>query len=121
MRSVNIAELKNQLSACLQRVRAGEELVVRDRNIPIARIVPLDGEDLEAEEVSLVASGKMTLPKKPFDEDRFWAIGARLKTPDLRDAIQKAIDAEREEPYAGILGHQRRRSHLRARPDKRRG
>jgi len=121
MRSVNIAELKNQLSACLQRVRAGEELVVRDRNIPIARIVPLNGEDLEAEELSLVASGKMMLPKKPFNEERFWSIGARIKTPDLRAAIQKAVDGAREEPYAGLLGHQRNRAHLRPRPNKRRG
>jgi hypothetical protein len=33
MQTVNIAELKNQLSACLHRVRAGEELLIRDRNI----------------------------------------------------------------------------------------
>lgn len=121
MRSVNIAELKNQLSACLHRVRSGEELLIRDRNTPIAKIIPLQEEDLEADELSLVASGQMTLPKKPFDEDRFWAIGARTKTPNLKAAIQKAIDAEREEANAGILGHKRHRSHLRTGPGKQRG
>jgi len=121
MRSVNIAELKNQLSACLHRVRAGEELLIRDRNIPIAKIIPLEEKDLEADELSLVASGQMTLPKKPFHDDRFWAIGARTKHSDLRAAIRKAIDAEREEPNAGILGHKRHRSHLRTRPGKQRG
>ncbi len=121
MRSVNIAELKNKLSACLQYVRSGEELLVRDRNTPIAKIIPLEEEDLAADELSLVASGQMTLPKKPFDDARFWAIGARTRYSNLKTAIQKAIDAEREETNAGILGHKRHRSHLRARPGKQRG
>lgn len=121
MRSVNIAELKNQLSACLHRVRAGEELLIRDRNIPVAKIIPLEDKDLEADELSLVASGQMTLPKKPFHEDHFWAIGARARHSNLRAAIRKVVDAEREEVNAGILGHKRDRSHLRPRPSKQRG
>ena len=72
----------------------------------------------DIEERSLVASGKMTLPKKPFNDERLWSIGARIKTPDLRAAIQTAVDAEREEPYAGI---QRNRAHPRPRPNKRAG
>jgi prevent-host-death family protein len=122
MRSVNIAELKNQLSAYLHRVRAGEELLVRDRNIPIAKIIPLEEEVAEADELSLVAAGQMTLPKKPFRDERFWAIGSRAaKPPDLRLAIQQAISAEREERNAGLLGHKRHRAHLRPRTSKRRG
>ena len=42
MRSVNIAELKNSLSAYLRLVRDGEEVVIRDRNRAIARIVPIE-------------------------------------------------------------------------------
>jgi prevent-host-death family protein len=121
MRSVNIADLKNQLSAYLHRVRAGEELLIRDRNIPIAKISPLQEDDAEGDELSLVASGQMTLPKKSFREDRFWAIGSRkAKTPDLRAAIRRAISAEREERNAGLLGHKRHRAHLRSRTSKRR-
>jgi len=122
MRSVNIAELKNQLSAYLHRVRAGEELLIRDRNIPIAKIVPLEEEDAEVDELSLVAAGQMTLPRKPFRDERFWAIGSRAaKPPNLRDAIQQAISAEREERNARLLGHKRHRAHLRPRTSKRRG
>ncbi len=122
MRSVNIAELKNQLSACLYRVRSGEELLIRDRNTPIAKIIPLQEDDLEADELSLVASGQMTLPRKPFHEGRFWALGSRTAShSNLRPAIQKAVNAEREERNARILGHKRHRSHLRARPSKQRG
>jgi prevent-host-death family protein len=118
---VNIAELKNQLSSYLHRVRSGEELLIRDRNIPIAKIIPLQDEDLEADELALVASGQMTLPKKPFNDDRFWAIGARTRHSNLKTAIRKAVDAEREERDAGLLGYKRHHSHLRARPGKQRG
>ncbi len=38
---LGIAELKAHLSAYLKRVRAGESLVVHDRDTPIARIVPV--------------------------------------------------------------------------------
>ena len=54
MRSVNVAELKNRLSAYLNEVRNGEEILIRDRNLPIARLVPINqAEDLDAELLSL--------------------------------------------------------------------
>ena len=37
---VKIAELKSQLSEYLRLVRSGNEVVVKDRDTPIARIVP---------------------------------------------------------------------------------
>lgn len=40
MNSVNIADLKNNLSRYLARVREGAELTVLDRDTPIARILP---------------------------------------------------------------------------------
>ncbi|HEV2690836.1 MAG TPA: type II toxin-antitoxin system prevent-host-death family antitoxin [Bryobacteraceae bacterium] len=117
MGTVNVAELKNKLSSFLQRARAGEEIVIRDRNLPIAKIVPLAGQDMELDEASLVASGQMTLPRKKLNEKRFWAIG-RGARPDrkLKHAIQRAIEAEREERDAGLLGHKRHHPHLRSRP-----
>ena len=119
MRTVNVAELKDQLSAYLHRVRAGEELLIRDRNLPIAKLVPLSEEDIEADELSLVASGQMTLPKKRFRENQFWAIGSKLRlSQKLNKDIERAIEAEREEKNACFLGHKRNHSHLRARSGK---
>lgn len=40
MTAAKIADLKNHLSAYLQEVRRGGEVVIMDRNHPIARIVP---------------------------------------------------------------------------------
>lgn len=58
MHQVNIAELKNRLSHYLDKVRGGEEILIRDRQRPIAKIVPLSSPtDLEAEELELIAEG----------------------------------------------------------------
>jgi prevent-host-death family protein len=40
MQSVKIADLKNNLSRHLARVRHGDEITVIDRDTPVARIVP---------------------------------------------------------------------------------
>ena len=76
MRTVNISDLKNNLNAYLERVRAGEELLVKDRNRPVARIVPLaGGEDLTSEEMELAAAGLVRLPTSSLP-DSFWKMPA---------------------------------------------
>jgi prevent-host-death family protein len=40
MRAVNIYEAKTQLSALIQAVEQGEEVVITNRNRPVARLVP---------------------------------------------------------------------------------
>jgi antitoxin (DNA-binding transcriptional repressor) of toxin-antitoxin stability system len=89
MRTVNIGELKNQLSAYLQLVRNGEEVVVRDRDLPVARIVPYQA-TLSEEEAQLVASGDMTLPTQEMDWDLFWS----MPRPNVshEDAVKAAIE-----------------------------
>lgn len=74
MKTVNIGKLKNELSAYLRYVRRGEEVVVKDRNVPVARILPFRDDDLSAEEAQLVAEGKMKLPEKEMDWDEFFSL-----------------------------------------------
>jgi prevent-host-death family protein len=94
MRTVNIGTLKNQLSAYLKYVRNGEEIIVRDRNVPVARILPFtlpDDNDYAAEEARLIAAGIMTPPKDPtpMDWDAFFA----LPTGEVSDeAAREAIE-----------------------------
>jgi len=64
MRSVNISNLKAKLSAHIQLVRAGHEVLVCDRNKPVARIVPVRPVDLSEQERALVARGALTPPLK---------------------------------------------------------
>ena len=59
MRSTNIADLRNRLTQYLQEVRAGEEIILRDRQRPIAKIVPFTVDDDDADDAALVASGLM--------------------------------------------------------------
>ena len=92
MRTVNTGALKNRLSSYLQLVRKGEEVVVCDRNKPVARIVPYRPDpalnDYAAEEAYLVAQGTLKLPKEEMNWDEFWA----LPRPTVDDeAARKAI------------------------------
>lgn len=66
MRSVKIAELKDQLSRYIGIARTGEEVIVRDRNLPVARILPYLSQGASDDELHLVAAGKMRLPEKPM-------------------------------------------------------
>ena len=105
MISVNIAELKNRLSAYLQHVRAGEEILIRDRNLPIAKLTPLSTADATAQELALVAAGRLVLPVRELDAKAFWAIGA--KDPVRRAkaaAIRRVVSEDREERDDGVLG-----------------
>lgn len=41
MKHATITEAKNQLSALIDRVRAGESVLILDRGIPVARLEPV--------------------------------------------------------------------------------
>lgn len=86
MRSVNIAELKNRLSAYLDEVREGEEIIIRDRNRPIAKIVRLNLDDLSEEERKLVARGQMRPAERSLPAS-FW------KMPAPRVSLKRAVAA----------------------------
>ena len=70
MRSVNVAELKNRLSKYLRFAKGGEEIIIRDRNLPVAKLVPFSPEEGTEEELLLVAAGKMRLPESPVDLEK---------------------------------------------------
>jgi prevent-host-death family protein len=57
---VGIRELKNGLSKYIERVRAGEEVIVTDRGRPVARLSSLDAVDDRLAE--LVAAGLVRAP-----------------------------------------------------------
>jgi len=91
MRTVNIGELKNRLSAYLQYVRAGEEVIVRDRNVPVARIVPYAAMSASEEEAYLVATGQLKLPEQEMDWEAFCARPRANVPHDI--AVQAVIDS----------------------------
>jgi antitoxin (DNA-binding transcriptional repressor) of toxin-antitoxin stability system len=100
MRTAKIGVLRNQLSAYLRHVRNGEEVVIYDRNVLIAKIVPTDSPapevetvlhrtGLTEEEALLASTRKMKPPTKQMDWDAFWA----LPRPTVSDeAVREAIE-----------------------------
>jgi len=96
MKTVNIAELKNHLSTYIGYAKAGEEVVIRDRKLPVARLVPFEPGDATEEELRLIAEGKLRPPlsSEPMDWDAFW----KLPMPKVpgNAAVQAILD-ERDE------------------------
>jgi prevent-host-death family protein len=93
--SVNVTELRSRLSAYLARVRNGEEILIRDRNLAIAKIVPLsNAKDSEEGLVELAARGLVRFPEKRLNLKTFFALPAP-KVPMAR--LRAAIEEEREE------------------------
>ncbi len=96
MKTVNIAELKNRLSTYVRFARNGEEVLIKDRNRPVAKLIPFTSEELEDEDLLLVAEGKMKLAEVPLDVD------ALLKIPTAKlkgNYGTAALVSEREEGW----------------------
>ncbi|HWQ32340.1 MAG TPA: type II toxin-antitoxin system prevent-host-death family antitoxin [Blastocatellia bacterium] len=94
MKSINVAELTNRLSLYLDEVRAGEEIEVRDRNEPIARIIPLKRVNHQDEELlALAAQGKVRLGGGVLDE-AFWKLSAPRVPAEV---LRRIISQERDE------------------------
>ncbi len=96
IKKANIGELKTHLSLYLKGVKGGGKVLVTERNKPIAKLVPLDEDDLyETEEDQLVAEGILSPPKsnKPLPES-FW----KAKRPNIPlEAVLRVIREERDE------------------------
>jgi prevent-host-death family protein len=94
MRSVNVATLKNQLSKYLTYAKAGEEVMIRDRNLPVAKLVPLSAEEANEQDLRLAAEGKLKLPSARLNLREFLKIRGGKVTG--HKAIE-ALLADREE------------------------
>ncbi len=93
--TVNVAELRRHLSAYLNRARKGEEILIRDRNLPVAKLVPLStAKDFEEGLLELAAQGLVKLPEKRWDFKTFLC----TRVPEVPIAkLRAAIEADREE------------------------
>lgn len=80
---VGVRELKNETSAILRRVRAGESVIVTDRGAAFAVIVP-HAERAPDPVLALIAEGRVTWGGgKPRGSAR----PARLRGPTVADAV----------------------------------
>src|SRR5439155_23212458 len=87
MQTINIDELKNNLSHYLRQVRQGNEITIKDRQRVIGRIVPVAPvADYDEELLELAAQGKVKLPQKPPDPNLWRTIKPAKLTDKNRDA-----------------------------------
>lgn len=96
MRSVNVAELKNRLSKYLRFAKEGEEIIIRDRSLPVAKLVPFSSAEANEEELLLVAAGKMRLPKRSV------RVGELLRIPTGSVAGSEGIQALLDDRADGL-------------------
>jgi prevent-host-death family protein len=95
MKRTGIADLKSRLSSYLKVVRAGNEVLITDRGVPVAKLVPIDTarrretrrQKLAAE--GLLALGKGRVPRELLDPPR----GRQTSG----EGVLEALLAEREE------------------------
>lgn len=100
MKSVKIGDLKNKLSGYLREVRQGEEIVVHDRDLPVAKIIPYVPDSIEEQHRILIATGQINPGKSTESHEEFvrrFLARPRPKVPG-RVAIQALLD-EREEGW----------------------
>lgn len=95
MKRAAVSTLKATLSACLAKVKAGDEVLVVERGKPIAKLVPLpkDGHERDAHLRDLARAGlvRLGIGKLPAG---FW----KLPRPkDRKSRGLKALLADRSE------------------------
>jgi prevent-host-death family protein len=94
MQTIIVTELQTNLIAWLERVRAGEEVLVSDLNRPIARLLPVEiSDEVEAEELGMASAGLVRLPAEELPES-FWEMEAPVVA---MEDIVAAVRAERDE------------------------
>lgn len=95
MTTASISETKAKLSALLERVKAGEDVTITDRGVPVARIVPIPAGEVDWDErlERLERQGVIRRPTKTLDLD--WFLSRPL--PTSRESVLEALLEERRE------------------------
>lgn len=99
MKRATISQTKNQLSALLEHVKRGEEVLILERDTPIAKIVPVENlgrRDLDARLAELERRGVIRRPRRKPDPGLLDRLGPPPKASgDILDALLKDRDEER--------------------------
>lgn len=89
--TTNVVQLKSRLSEYLRRVKAGGELVITERGVPVARLVPLGDTErrttrrLRLSKTGIVRAGRGRLPKVLQSPPSGDAVGGHVLTALLAE------------------------------------
>jgi prevent-host-death family protein len=94
MQGITLTELEANLRDYLKEVRAGREVLIRDRNRTFAKLVPVHADDeLEAHVLKLATEGKVRLPTAELPPEFWEEPGADIPV----EALIAAIRTDRDE------------------------
>ena len=96
MKKASITEAKNQLSRLIDQVKEGNTVLILDRNIPVARLTPVDEAQMASSDLiaGLVRNGLAREPETSLDARKFTARSmAKLKKGT--SAVAAVIDERR--------------------------
>ena len=80
---VGVRELRASLSSWLDRVQAGDEVIVTDRGKPVARLAPITARGRREQ---LIAEGRLTparKPRTPIDRSTLPKLPAGVSLTDI--------------------------------------
>ncbi|MDD5704926.1 MAG: hypothetical protein PHR35_03315 [Kiritimatiellae bacterium] len=97
MKRASVTYTKNNLSRLLGMVREGETVLVVDREVPVARINPVDQDGLNADDHMrmLELKGVVTAPRRKLDVQGYLA--RKKARPRAGASALRALLREREE------------------------
>ena len=96
--AAKVSELKAGLSAYLERVKRGGQVVITERGVPIAKIIPIPLAESDAEEriQELERRGIVTVPEHPGIPPEYWTLDL---PEDPQGMVLRALLEEREEGW----------------------
>ena len=96
MSTASVSDLKNNLSAWLRKVRAGQSVIILDRDVPIARIERIESAGSIPERlVRLQAHGQVRPPKRPLSVKKLRAAVQGSKIP--QGLLETLLDDRRKD------------------------
>jgi antitoxin (DNA-binding transcriptional repressor) of toxin-antitoxin stability system len=96
MQKASVSNLKNNLSAYLRKVRAGQSVIIYDRDVPIARLERIESSAQGSARLALLCAQGVTRP--PVQRRSAAGILAALSTPLPRSArLLDAVQLDRAE------------------------
>jgi prevent-host-death family protein len=95
VKKASISEAKNNLSALIDRVKAGASVLIVDRGRPVARLEPVNGNEDERM-VRLVRDGVVS-PARAVPASSPWATSAPPTPRAGASALQALLDERRDD------------------------
>ena len=98
MKSVSVKELKDDVGRYLDEVLAGEELVIKQRNKPVAKIIPFVANGEPVVHDKPVAKKKTRQKPQPLEDDPLYITDEELEAHEAKLVAEGKMRLPKIEP-----------------------